>query len=114
MLGAMAAVQPTFKASVESCVSQIVGVLFGAAVGVLLRLVAMPPLVATGIGMVLVITLLCVVMIGGNVWASCVEHRRVDRINRAKEERRLQERERILKEKQKNSPPPQQQNFHAQ
>ena len=35
MLGAMAAVQPTFKASVESCVSQTVGVLFGAAVGVL-------------------------------------------------------------------------------
>lgn len=64
--------------------------------------------------LVLVITLLCVVMIGGNVWASCVEHRRVERINRAKEERRLQERERILKEKQKNSPPPQQQNFHAQ
>ena len=57
MLGAMAAVQPTFKASVESCVSQIVGVLFGAVVGVLLRLVAMPSLVATGIGMVLVITL---------------------------------------------------------
>lgn len=57
MLGAMAAVQPTFKASVESCVSQIVGVLFGAVVGVLLRLIAMPPLVATGIGMVLVITL---------------------------------------------------------
>lgn len=57
MLGAMAAVQPTFKASVESCVSQIVGVLFGACVGVLLRLIAMPPLVATGIGMVLVITL---------------------------------------------------------
>ena len=57
MLGAMAAVQPTFKASVESCVSQTVGVLFGAAVGVLLRLIDLPPLVATGIGMVLVITL---------------------------------------------------------
>ena len=57
MLGAMAAVQPTFKASVESCVSQTVGVLFGACMGVLLRLIAMPPLVATGIGMVLVITL---------------------------------------------------------
>lgn len=57
MLGAMAAVQPTFKASVESCISQTVGVLFGAAVGVLLRLLNLPPLVATGIGIVLVITL---------------------------------------------------------
>ncbi len=57
MLGAMAAVQPTFKASVESCVSQIIGVLFGACMGVLLRLIFLPPLVATGIGMVLVITL---------------------------------------------------------
>jgi len=57
MLGAMAAVQPTFKASVESCVSQIVGVLFGAVMGVVLRLLNLPPLVATGIGMVLVITL---------------------------------------------------------
>ena len=57
MLGAMAAVQPTFKASVESCVSQIIGVLFGACMGVLLRLISLPPLVATGIGIVLVITL---------------------------------------------------------
>ncbi len=57
MLGAMAAVQPTFTASVESCVSQIVGVLFGALMGVLLRLVQLPALVATGIGIVAVITL---------------------------------------------------------
>ena len=57
MLGAMAAVQPTFKESVESCLTQIVGVLFGAAVGVLLLLLPIPPLVAVGIGIVLVITL---------------------------------------------------------
>ena len=30
MLGAMAAVQPTFKASLEACIAQIVGVVFGA------------------------------------------------------------------------------------
>ncbi len=57
MLGAMAAVQPTFKESVESCLTQIVGVLFGAAMGVLLRQFSLPPLVAVGIGIVLVITL---------------------------------------------------------
>lgn len=57
MLGAMAAVQPTFKESVESCLSQIVGVIFGALVGVVLTLLPVHPLVATGIGMVAVITL---------------------------------------------------------
>ena len=36
MLGAMAAVQPTFKESLEACVSQIVGVMFGAVMGVFL------------------------------------------------------------------------------
>jgi uncharacterized membrane protein YgaE (UPF0421/DUF939 family) len=36
MLGAMAAVEPTFKDSLRSCMAQIVGVLFGSLVGVLL------------------------------------------------------------------------------
>ena len=57
MLGAMAAVQPTFKESVESCLTQIVGVLFGAFVGVLLLFLPISHLAATGIGIVLVITL---------------------------------------------------------
>ena len=57
MLGAMAAVQPTFKESAESCLSQIVGVLFGALMGVLLLLLPVSHLVITGIGIVLVITL---------------------------------------------------------
>lgn len=57
MLGAMAAVQPTFKESVDSCLSQIVGVLFGAGMGVLLLLLPVSHLVVTGIGIVLVITL---------------------------------------------------------
>jgi len=53
----MAAVQPTFKDSVESCLTQIIGVLFGAVAGVLLLLLPVHYLVATGIGLVLVITL---------------------------------------------------------
>ncbi len=57
MLGAMAAVQPTFTDSVESCLTQIVGVLCGALMGVGLMLLPLHPLVATGIGIVLVITL---------------------------------------------------------
>ncbi len=36
MLGAMSAVQPTFKDSVETCITQIAGVVFGALAGLLL------------------------------------------------------------------------------
>ena len=57
MLGAMAAVQPTFRESLESCLTQIVGVLFGAVMGILLIALKLPPLVAAGIGIILVITL---------------------------------------------------------
>ncbi len=57
MLGAMAAVQPTFKESLTSCFSQIVGVLFGAAVGVTLLSLGLPQLATIGIGIALVITL---------------------------------------------------------
>lgn len=57
MLGAMAVIQPTFKESVEACLSQVVGVLFGALMGVLLLLLPVSHLVATGIGIILVITL---------------------------------------------------------
>ena len=57
MLGAMTAVQPTFKESLESSLSQVIGLIFGAAVGILLRCLLIPPLIATGIGIILVITL---------------------------------------------------------
>ncbi len=57
MLGAMAAVQPTFKESLESCLTQIIGVLFGALMGVVLLMLPISSLAATGIGIVLVITL---------------------------------------------------------
>ena len=56
MLGAMAAVQPTFKESLTSCLTQIIGVLFGGAVGVLLLALPISHLAATGIGIILVIT----------------------------------------------------------
>ena len=57
MLGAMAAVQPTFKDSLESCLTQITGVLFGAGAGIVLMALKLPPLVATGAGIILVISL---------------------------------------------------------
>ncbi len=57
MLGAMAAVQPTFKDSVESCLTQFIGVFFGALVSIVLLWLPLPSLVSTGIGIVLVITL---------------------------------------------------------
>lgn len=57
MLGAMTAVQPTFKESLEASLSQIIGVLFGAIAGIGLLKIPFPPLVLTGIGIILVITL---------------------------------------------------------
>lgn len=57
MLGAMAAVQPTFKESLESGMTQIIGTLFGALMGVVLLALKVPPLVATGIGIIMVIAL---------------------------------------------------------
>ncbi len=56
MLGAMAAMEPTFTESLQACLTQIVGVLFGAATGILLLVLKLPDLVAAGIGIVLVIT----------------------------------------------------------
>lgn len=57
MLGAMTAVQPTFNESLEASIAQIVGVLFGAVAGIALLALPLPPLVLTGIGIILVITL---------------------------------------------------------
>ena len=55
MLGAMAAMEPTFNDSLLACVTQIVGVFFGAVMGLILQALPLPPLVATAIGIVLVI-----------------------------------------------------------
>lgn len=57
MLGAMAAMEHTFKESLESCLTQILGMFFGALVGVLLLKLPLPSLLAAGIGIVFVITL---------------------------------------------------------
>jgi uncharacterized membrane protein YgaE (UPF0421/DUF939 family) len=57
MLGAMAAVQPTFKESLESCLTQIIGVFFGGIIGAVLLTLPIPSLVVAGIGIIIVITL---------------------------------------------------------
>lgn len=56
MLGAMAAVEPTFTDSLEASLTQIVGVIFGAAIGLLMQLIEIPALVSCGIGIIVVIT----------------------------------------------------------
>lgn len=57
MLGAMAAMEPSFKESLESCLTQIVGMFFGALAGVFLLVLPLPSLLSAGIGIVFVITL---------------------------------------------------------
>ena len=54
MLGAMAAMEPTFKESLESCMTQAAGMFFGAVIGVLLLRLPVQPLAAAGIGIVIV------------------------------------------------------------
>ncbi len=56
MLGAMTAMQPTFRESVESSLTQIVGVLIGAAMSIVLLALPVSHVAASGIGVVLVIT----------------------------------------------------------
>lgn len=57
MLGAMAAMEPSFKESLESCLTQIVGMIFGALAGVLLLALPLNHVLVAGIGIVFVITL---------------------------------------------------------
>ena len=57
VMGAMVAMEPTFRESFEACLTQVIGVLFGAVTGLLLFALRIPPLVAMGIGIVLVIVL---------------------------------------------------------
>ena len=56
MLGAVAAVQPSFKDSLDSCWAQIVGTVTGGIVGNLLLLTPLPTIVITAIAVVVVIT----------------------------------------------------------
>lgn len=55
ILGAMGAMEVTFKDSVKVCLTQIVGVLFGALVSVLLLLLPLPSLATAVVGIVVVI-----------------------------------------------------------
>jgi len=57
VLGAMEAMQPTIKASLRSCLTQVTGVISGAIFGLLLNAIGMHPLITTGIGIVLVISI---------------------------------------------------------
>lgn len=57
MLGAMSVVEPTFKESVEACLSQIIGVCTGAAISVLLMALPIGVLTATGAGVIAIIVL---------------------------------------------------------
>lgn len=57
MLGAMSAVQPTFRDSLETSAAQTVGVVYGALAGVLLTMLPVSPLTAVGVGVIALITL---------------------------------------------------------
>lgn len=57
VMGAMVAMEPTFRESLEGCLTQIIGVSFGAVMGLLLFAIGLPPMLAMGIGIVLVIVL---------------------------------------------------------
>lgn len=57
MLGAMCAMENTFKQSVESCLTQIVGMVMGAGVAVLLSYLPIPSLLMVGIGIVFIIVM---------------------------------------------------------
>ena len=56
MLGAVAAVQPSFKDSLSSCAAQFIGTITGGIVGNLLLLTPLPTIVITAIAVVVVIT----------------------------------------------------------
>lgn len=55
-IGALSAMGATFKESIQSCFSQIAGVMFGVLAGVFLLSMHMPSLLASGIGVIVVIT----------------------------------------------------------
>ena len=55
MLGAMCAMENTFRQSLEACMTQIVGMVLGAIVAVLLSFLPIPSLLMVGIGIVFII-----------------------------------------------------------
>lgn len=63
MLGAMGAMENSFFKSVEACLTQIVGMVLGAVIGVLLLLLPIHMLICVGIGIIFIITLYNVLQI---------------------------------------------------
>lgn len=57
MLGAMGAMEHTFQESLEACLTQVVGVIFGAVTSLLLLLMPIPSILQCAIGILLTITL---------------------------------------------------------
>ena len=57
MLGAMAAMETSFKASVEACLTQIIGMTLGALIGMILICFPLPKMLLAGVGLVVVITI---------------------------------------------------------
>lgn len=55
ILGAMGAMEVTFKDSIKVCLTQIIGVLFGGIASILLLLLPIPPLATAVVGIVMVI-----------------------------------------------------------
>ena len=72
VLGALAAVQPTFSESLESCINQIIGVFVGAVAGGLLVVLGIPPLIAASVGIVLVIIVCNSLRISNSAGLACI------------------------------------------
>lgn len=56
MLGAMGAMEHTFQESLEACLTQVVGVLFGAVTSLLLLLLPIPSIIQCALGILVTIT----------------------------------------------------------
>ena len=63
MLGAMGAMENTFQKSLESCLTQVVGMFFGVIAGILLGSLPIHPLICIGIGIIFMITMYNVLQI---------------------------------------------------
>ena len=72
VLGALAAMQPTFSESLESCIIQILGVFSGAVVGGALVLLHVPAMLAASIGIVIVIILCNGFHISSSAGLACI------------------------------------------
>lgn len=71
-MGALSAMEPTFKESWFACISQIVSVIMGAIMGVLLLSLHLPPLPACGIGIIGVITFYNVLRLKFSPTMACI------------------------------------------